>query len=283
MPGLHIFTRFLIFTGFFLSIAKPSYSQLDSTQTIKDSSALSILHTAIDSVSTAPIIVATDSFAKYPFSIAYSINVKAKNKSSIAETYNGGVKTVYVKNDKVKIVLSSLMRIQSIYFHYPPSAGKPATITKESGKEKYRYSLTPSQWRFFNKKYDISSCTFLNDSLEILGKMCRKVNIQVDKDHELSVYYFPAKQNNALLAAEPMFGCIPGLVIQYEYHKSGKQSITYTATEISFLAIPEKTFQVPLKKYVLKKYIPGQSDKITKKRLPKIEDGEEEEKDDNLP
>lgn len=42
--------------------------------------------------------------------------------------------------------------------------------------------------------------------------MCRKVNIQVDKDHELSVYYFPAKQNNALLAAEPMFGCIPGLV-----------------------------------------------------------------------
>lgn len=282
MHGFTIINRLLLNTVLLFFISATLYAQQDSSKTLQDSSALSILNKATDSISTKAVIVETDSFAKYPFSIAYAINIKAKNKSSIAETYNGGVKTVYVKKDKVKIVLASLMRIQSLYFHYPPTTGRPATLTKESGKDKYRYSLTPSQWKYFNKKYDSSSCTFLNDSLEILGKICRKVNIKVDDEHEILVYYFPAKQNNALLAAEPMFGCIPGIVMQYEYHKSGKQSIIYTATEISFLPISEKTFQIPLKNYVLKKYVPGQSDKISKKNLPKIEDAEEE-KDGSLP
>jgi len=282
MHGIPIIFRFLIFSGLLFLLPFSAFTQVDSSKNANDSTALSILNQAVDSLSYTPLIIETDSFAKYPFSIAYAINIKAKNKSSIAETYNGGVKTVYVKKEKVKIVLASLMRIQSLYFQYPPTSGKPATLTKDSGKDKYRYSLTPSQWKYFNKKYESSSCTFLSDSLEILGRMCRKVNIKVDDEHTLTVYYFPAKQNNALLAAEPMFGCIPGIVMQYEYQKSGRQSITYTATEISFLPIPEKTFMVPVNKYVLKKYSPGQSDKITKKNLPEIEDGESD-KEDTLP
>ncbi|MBK8712258.1 MAG: hypothetical protein IPL97_10365 [Niastella sp.] len=217
----------------------------------------------------------TDSFAKRPFSITYALTIYAKNKRSIAETYNGGVKTLFIKGNKAKLIFASLMRIQNVYVNTLNVPGKKvAVITKESGQHKYYMALDANNWKEYNKKYDSAVCSFTNDSMQVLNYWCKKALLVLPDKNELIIYYYPAEINKTEQAAEPMFNCIPGIVMQYEFHKSNKQKIVYSATDISFLPINDKIFQFNPQHYIQKKYIPGKSDKISKKNLPVLEDDE---------
>ncbi len=202
---------------------------------------------------------AIDTLPVTNISITYNINITSKNNHGIAETYNGAVKTLYAKNERVKLRFVSLMRSQSIYYNYHAAdTNATAIIAKESGKQKYKFRLTPSAWQFYNAKYEDAVTTFENDSISVIGYSCKKAIVTLKDQTQLIVWFFPATRSETLIAAEPMFAGIPGLPMQYELHE-GKKMIVYTAKEISFQEIPSAIFQAPMKGYVTKKFMPGKS------------------------
>lgn len=192
------------------------------------------------------------------FIISYAIVIKGKKIDGIAESYNGGVKTAFVQNDKVRLRLVSLMRTQSIFFNNKKGlTSKVATVAKESGKDKAKFYLSDKEWKIYNQKYDSNTCeTFSSDTLRILDKLCNKAIITTKKGATLTVYYYPGPKVKALAAAEPVFSCIPGLVLKYIY-TVGDKSIEYTATSVSRKPIAASVFNIPVKGYKLQKYRPG--------------------------
>lgn len=190
--------------------------------------------------------------------VVYDISSSRNSKSAgIEETYNGGIKTVMIQNGKARIRLVTLMRIQSNYFFLQDSALAKVLVTKESGKKKYKYALTALEWKRQNAKYDSISCKLLDDSKTVAGYTCKKAIITVPgESREITVYYSTAlKPLHRLI--EPLFACVPGMVLQYESETSDG-SISFTANKISFDPLDESLLQEPATGYIKKRYIASQ-------------------------
>jgi GLPGLI family protein len=187
--------------------------------------------------------------------IVYNIQVNtSKHKAGIEETYNGGIKTIFIDNEKARIRLVSLMRIQSIFFSSSNKSNHFVSVVKESGKNKYKYYLTNEQWDLYNNKYENDSCQLTNDSAVVLNYPCRKAIIML-KDGRLLVVYYTNQLKPINPEIEPAFSHIPGLVLKYEYdYKKG--TLLYTASKISEDPIDNKVFKapsgLPVKKYCQK-------------------------------
>lgn len=203
----------------------------------------------------------TDSFAGRDISITYSIKVTGNKKRSVAETYNGAIKTLYIKNNLAKLRFVSLMRSQNIYYdHHYSDTSRVAVVVKESGKKRYKYNLGIAQWRMYNSKYDAANTMLSNDSMMVAGRLCRKALVTLTDGGKLTVYYLPAPAIATLAAAEPMFAAVPGIVLQYELHH-GKKSIVYTAQNISLLPISIALMKPPAKGYITRKFGNGKAEK----------------------
>jgi hypothetical protein len=189
--------------------------------------------------------------------------VRGDKINDIAETYNGGLKTTFVKNDIVRLRLVSLMRMQSIFYNNKKGLKiKNATILKESGKDRLKMYLNANEWKKFNAKYDSLRCdVYKDDTIRILDKLCTKAIITIKDSTKLIAYFLPGLKCKALAAAEPLFGSIPGLVMKYIYTK-GNKSIEYTATSLKFAPIAASVFSIPSKDLVTIKYVPGVSENI---------------------
>ncbi len=186
--------------------------------------------------------------------VLYDISIHSKKKNTgIEETYNGGIKTIMVKNDKARVRLVSLMRIQSHYFFKHDTALSKVLITKESGKKKYKYQLTATEWESYNEKYGNITCTLLEDTKLIAGYSCKKAIIALPGlDKEVTVYYTP--ELKALdKYIEPLFAKIPGMVLQYVTEK-GDGTVSFTASKISFEPVAESLLSEPSAGYIQKKY-----------------------------
>lgn len=175
--------------------------------------------------------------------IVYDISVsKTKKSTGLEETYNGGTKAIFVTGNKARIRLVSLMRMESIFLNYD-STLRQAAVIKESGAKKYRFNLSATQWKDFNKKYDGLSCSFENDSLLVAGYWCKKAVISLTSGDEIVAYYTDSVKpiNNFI---EPSFYCIPGTVLQYE-HTSKRGVVTFKASLVSREVIAKEIFVVP--------------------------------------
>jgi hypothetical protein len=197
------------------------------------------------------------------FVISYAIVVKGDKINDIAETYNGGLKTTFVKNDVVRLRLVSLMRMQSIFYNNKKGLKiKNATILKESGKDRLKMYLNAKEWKKFNAKYDSLHCDiYKEDTVRILDKLCTKAIITTKDSTKLTAYFLPGLKCKALAAAEPLFASIPGLVVKYIYTK-GNKSIEYTATSLKFAPIAASVFSIPSKDVTSIKYVPGATGNI---------------------
>ncbi|AXY76063.1 hypothetical protein D3H65_19655 [Paraflavitalea soli] len=187
--------------------------------------------------------------------ITYTIELtKARKKSiGIGETYNGGTKTIFVSNGLARLRLVSLMRMQSIFILPPGNEERTAVIVKESGKNKNKVYLTATQWKQYNAKYDQATCRLLDDTAVISGYPCNKAIITLADGRNITAFYTKQIQRSELAAVEPVFSCIPGLVLKYTYeYKKGK--ITYTATAVSKKQIDQGILKVPSKGYTEQPY-----------------------------
>lgn len=185
--------------------------------------------------------------------VVYDISIHNNKKAAgIEETYNGGIKTVMVQNGRARVRLVSLMRIQSHYFIKNDSSLAKVFITKESGKKKYKYSLSAREWKDFNTKYDSVSCVLLDDTKEVAGYPCKKAILKIPaQNKEVTIYYTPGL-NPLDKHIEPLFATVPGLVLQYET-AAGNESIRFTASKLSFEKIDESLLQEPVTGYTQKK------------------------------
>jgi hypothetical protein len=148
------------------------------------------------------------------------------------------------------------MRIQSIFFDYNNDVLKKATIIKESGKKKYLFRLTAAEWKLYNKKYDSLVCdTSFTDSLLIAGYPCRKAVIKLEDEKQVTVFYTDSIHAlNQFI--EPIFSCIPGTVLQYEFSLK-KGTVGFKAASVSRQKIPPNILKMPSKAVVVRKYYPG--------------------------
>jgi len=187
--------------------------------------------------------------------IVYDINIiKGKTKAGIEETYNGGVKTLMLKNETIRMRLVSLMRIQSIYLYKTDSVLKKVIIAKESGQKKYKYILKPSEWKFYNEKYDSVSCILTDDSLLVAGYECKKAILTFRSGKEVIAFY-TIKLKPFDKYTEPMFAGLPGMVLRYE-HEEKNGRILFNASKVSFDPIDGKIFEEPGPEFHSQKYHP---------------------------
>lgn len=194
--------------------------------------------------------------------VTYTIELTRPRKRSIGigETYNGGTKTLFVSNGLVRLRLVSLMRMQSIFILPAGNEKRAAAIVKESGKNKHKVYLSTAQWKQYNAKYDRASCRFVEDTTSIAGYHCNKAVITLSDGRTITAFYTKHIQRAELAAIEPVFTCIPGLVLKYTYeYKKGK--ITYTATSVSRKQIDQEILKVPSKGYPEQPYQPTVSEK----------------------
>jgi hypothetical protein len=180
------------------------------------------------------------------FVISYAIKVEGAKKKALQQTYNGGLKTIFVKNNLVCIRLVSLMRMQSLYFNNEKWVkSNKASLVQESGKQKSILSLDKKQWLQYNSKNDSVRCdVYVDDTLTILNKLCNKAILTFKDSTNLIVYYLPGAKSNTLAAAEPIFATVPGLVMKYIYEVKNK-SVSYTAVDIKFEKISNTVFLTP--------------------------------------
>jgi GLPGLI family protein len=182
--------------------------------------------------------------------VTYTIELTKTRKRNIGigETYNGGTKTIFVSNGLARLRLVSLMRMQSIFILPTGNAERTAAIVKESGKNKNKVYLSATQWKQYNSKYDQATCRFTEDTALISGYSCNKAIITLTDGRTITAFYTKNIQRAELATVEPVFACIPGLVLKYTYeYKKGK--ITYTATAVSKKQIDQDILRVPAKGY----------------------------------
>lgn len=190
--------------------------------------------------------------ARDHLTLVYDITInKNKTGGGIEETYNGGTRTVFISQNKARIRLVSLMRIQSIFFDFNQMQPKHITMVKESGPEKYLYHISPAQWQQINRKYTGVSCKLLTDSMNVGGYRCRKAIISLVSGRQITAYYTSSFTTAAKqLLIEPLFSCIPGTVLQYEV-ASATGSVIFKISEVNrqqiaaeVLMVPDKNMQV---------------------------------------
>jgi hypothetical protein len=215
------------------------------------------------------------------FVISYAITVNGAKKKALQQTYNGGLKTVFVKNNLVRIRLVSLMRMQSLYFNNEKWVKtNKANLVQESGKQKSILSLDKKQWLQFNSKNDSVRCDiYVDDTVTILNKLCNKAILTFKDSTNLTLYYLPGAKSNTLAAAEPVFATVPGLVLKYIYEVKNK-SVTYTAVDLKFEKISNTVFLTPKKGFKKVKYNPsGLAAEVTEDEDDSIEETGDEDDD----
>ncbi|MFT3981084.1 MAG: hypothetical protein QM687_11485 [Ferruginibacter sp.] len=177
-----------------------------------------------------------------PFVISYSLSIDTKDREGLPESYNGAIKTLFIENDRVRSRLVSLMRVQSIF--YNQKMAPSITIVKESGTNQYKKVLNASQWQKMNEQYDGVRYEFIEDSIDVKGYQCKKVNILLKDGKQITAYYTNEIQHPLFSKVEPAFAGVPGIVLQYEY-SSSKATFLYKASDISFNPISPDIYKIP--------------------------------------
>lgn len=200
-----------------------------------------------------------DTTGESDLTVSYSLTIKSVQKEGHAETYNGGLKTLFISKGRIRNRLVSLMRMQSVfYFQETGKRERTIAIVKESGKDKYKTYLSLKEWQQYNRKYDSSTCILSNDSILILGYQCKKATLILSEGQKIVVFYTELIRNSMIEIAEPAFAGIPGLVLQYTYENE-RAVLTYTAVSISDVAIAPAVFQVPEQGYKVRKFVQAAS------------------------
>ena len=179
--------------------------------------------------------------AHAPVTISYSITLSTKRSTGIAETYNGGIQTLFAAGDQARLRLASLMRIESLFL-----IKQTITILAESTKPQFKTVLAADQWERYNSKYAGATCDLGEsepDSADILGYSCKKAVIKLHDGRRITAWYTPRITEPAQAILQPEFARIPGLVLRYEYTCRHK-TVCYTATSLSRQSIDPSVFNI---------------------------------------
>lgn len=195
--------------------------------------------------------------ATQDITVSYSIEIQStKKEGGIAKTYNGGIKTLFVGGDSVRIKLVRPVCEQSIYI-FPGNKNKQTVaVMDESGKNKFKFFLTTGEWNRYNSEYNGITCTQTSDTVSILNCLCQKMIILLKDGRTVEAYYTDSIKANAQAQVEPLFTCVPGLVLKYTC-TSKKEKVVYTATSVDRRKIEPGIFHVPSNGITTRKFNGG--------------------------
>jgi len=183
-------------------------------------------------------------FAQKKFSegsIVYNVVVNTNDPNpKLADGFDGATNTIYIKGKLSRSELVSVFGTQSTIFD-----GRTGNVDvlKEYGEKKYMISMTPSDWKEANQKYDSVTFTYQDEHKTIAGYDCRKASGKLKNGETFIVYYttelIPENQN-----FQYSNRTLPGLALEYESNL-GKNKVIFSASKISFDPVPASKFDLP--------------------------------------
>ena len=188
--------------------------------------------------------------------ISYDIVITTgTDKPKNADFLDGTTVVNYIKADKSRSeMVSPLGTLTTIY----DGSKNSIVILKDIGQQKYMITLTQSDWKDANKKYDGIVFTYEEGSKEILGYKCKKAIAKLQDGTTYTVWYTPDLiPENKNFQYETK--ALPGLTMQYEIVNSKSEKTAYTVSKISFNPVPASKFDLPQSGYRVVTYAESKS------------------------
>lgn len=188
--------------------------------------------------------------------ISYDIVITTgSDKPKNADFLDGTTVVNYIKGDKSRSeMVSPLGTLTTIY----DVSKNSIVILKDIGQQKYMITLTQSDWKDANKKYDGIVFTYEDGTKEILGYKCKKAIAKLQDGTTYTVWYTPdliPENKNFQYETKTL----PGLAMQYEIVNSKGGKTAYTVSKISFNPVPASKFDLPESGYRVVTYAESKS------------------------
>lgn len=184
--------------------------------------------------------------------ISYDIVINTSNTiPKAADAIDGSISVIYLKGNNSRSEMITPLGNQHTIIN-----GKTgnATVLKEWGTQKYMITMTPSNWKDYNKKYDKISFSYYQEYKTISGYKCQKAigNLNDSAKTTFTVYFtkelIPVNMDFQYLNRN-----LPGLAMEYEVIK-GTDTHIYTVSKINFDPVPTSKFEIPVAGYRVMTY-----------------------------
>lgn len=163
--------------------------------------------------------------------ISYSATIQSKKRNkAISELYNGATKVLYLLKDSVRIRQVSLLRTETVIFSRS-NEGYSGKVLQESSGTRRNYNISEPEWKASFSPFENVRCQIDSSSQTILGYLCKKATVSGREGEAIIAYFTTVLQHSSYAIAEPMFACLPGVVLKYEF-RTKESVITYTASRI---------------------------------------------------
>ena len=184
--------------------------------------------------------------------ITYDIVINtASAQPKAADAVDGSVSVIYVKAN-----FSRSEMITPLGNQHTIIDGKTGNVTvlREWGAQKYMITMTPENWKEYNRKYEGISFKYLEEYKIIAGYNCQKAIGNLNDSAKTTFTVFFTKE---LIPVNADFQYLnrnlPGLALEYEVIK-GKDIHTYTVSKINFDPVPAAKFEIPKMGYRVMTY-----------------------------
>lgn len=205
------------------------------------------------------LLAAFSAMAQKKFSegtIAYDVVINTgADKPKAADFLDGTTVVNYIKGDKSRTeMVSPLGTLITIY----NGAKNSIVILKNIGEQKYMITLTQSDWKDANRKYEGINFTYEDGTKEILNYKCKKAIAKLQDGTSYTVWYTPdliPENKNFQYETKTL----PGLAMEYETVNAKGEKTIYTVSKITFNPVPASKFDLPKEGYRVITYAESKS------------------------
>jgi len=179
--------------------------------------------------------------------ISYDIVINTSNaKPKAADAVDGSVSVIYLKGSSSRSEMITPLGNQHTIID-----GKTGNVTvlREWGAQKYMITMTPANWKEYNKKYENITFKYLEEYKVIAGYNCQKaIGSLNDSAKTTFTVYFTKELVPVNTDFQYLNRNLPGLAMEYEVIKGGDIH-TYTVSKINFDPVPATKFETPTTGY----------------------------------
>lgn len=201
------------------------------------------------------LLISYSSFAQRKLNeatISYDIVINTSNaKPKAADAVDGSVSVIYLKGNSSRTEMITPLGNQHTIID-----GKTGNVTvlREWGAQKYMITMTPANWKEYNKKYENISFRYLEEYKVIAGYNCQKAVGSLNDSAKTSfTVYFTKELVPVNTEFQYLNRNLPGLAMEFEVIK-GSDIHTYTVSKINFDPIVPAKFEIPTSGYRILTY-----------------------------
>jgi GLPGLI family protein len=179
--------------------------------------------------------------------ISYDIVITTTtDKPKAADAVDGSVSVIYLKANSSRTEMITPLGNQHTIID---GATNNVTVLREWGAQKYMITMTPENWKEYNKKYEKITFSYFEEYKTIAGYKCQKaVGSLNDSAKTTFVVYFTKELVPVNNDFQYLNRSLPGLAMEYGVEKGGDIH-TYTVNNISFDPVPVTKFEIPKSGY----------------------------------